>query len=172
MLAGSECDILPDGRLDYPDRVLAELDIVVAAVHTRFRQSKREMTKRICAALANPHLDVLAHPTGRLLGEREPYDLDLDAVLRAAKAHGKAVELNAYPDRLDLCDTHARRARELGVLLAIGTDTHVLDHLGHMELGVATARRGWVEASGVINTWPAKTLRAWLDGHGAVRAPK
>jgi DNA polymerase (family 10) len=169
VLAGSECDILPDGRLDYPERVLAELDIVVGAVHTRFRQSKREMTARICAALANPHLDVLAHPTGRLLGEREPYDLDMDAILRAAKQHGKAVEVNAYPDRLDLCDTHARRARELGALLAIGTDTHVLDHLGHMELGVATARRGWVEASGVINTWPAKALRAWLDGHHAAR---
>jgi DNA polymerase (family 10) len=165
VLAGSECDILPDGRLDYPDRVLAELDIVLAAVHTRFKQSKREMTKRICAALANPHVDVLVHPTGRLLGEREPYDVDLDAVLRAAKAHGKAVEVNGYPDRLDLCDTHARRARELGVLLAIGTDTHVLDHLNHMELGVATARRGWVEADGVINTWPARTLQAWLDGH-------
>jgi DNA polymerase (family 10) len=169
VLAGSECDILPDGRLDYPDRVLAELDIVVGAVHTRFRQSKREMTARICAALANPHLDVLAHPTGRLIGGREPYEVDLDAVLRAAKAHGKAVELNAYPDRLDLCDAHVRRARELGVLLAIGTDTHVLDHLGHMELGVATARRGWVEAPGVINTWPARTLRAWLDGHRARR---
>jgi DNA polymerase (family 10) len=162
VLAGSECDILPDGRLDYPDRVLAELDIVVAAVHSRFKQSKREMTKRICAALANPHVDALAHPTGRLLGEREPYDLDLDAVLRAAKAHDTAVEVNAYPDRLDLCDTHARRAGELGVLLAIGTDTHVLDHLGHMELGVATARRGWIEAPGVINTWPVTKLRAWL----------
>jgi DNA polymerase (family 10) len=172
VLAGTECDILPDGRLDYPDRVLAELDIVVAAVHSRFKQSKREMTKRICAALASSHVDVLAHPTGRLLGEREPYDVDLDAILRAAKDHDTAVELNAYPDRLDLCDTHARRARELGVLLAIGTDTHVLDHLGHMELGVATARRGWVEAPGVINTWPAKTLCAWLDRRRARRAAR
>ena len=162
VLAGSECDILPDGRLDYPDSVLAELDLVVAAVHTRFKQSRREMTKRICAALANPHVHVLGHPTGRLLGERDPYDLDLDQVLRAAKRHDTAVEVNGYPDRLDLCDVHARRARDLGVLLAIGTDTHMLDHLGYMELGVATARRGWVEASSVINTWPADTLRAWL----------
>jgi DNA polymerase (family 10) len=167
VLAGSECDILPDGRLDYPDRVLAELDIVVAAVHSRFKQSKREMTRRICTALANPHVDLLAHPTGRLLGEREPYDVDLDEVLRAAKRHGKALEVNGYPDRLDLCDVHARRARDLGVLLAIGTDTHMLDHLGYMELGVATARRGWVEASGVINTWPARKLSAWLEGHRA-----
>jgi DNA polymerase (family 10) len=162
VLAGSECDILPDGRLDYPDRVLAQLDLVVAAVHSRFKQSRREMTKRICAALANPHVHVLAHPTGRLLGEREPYALDLDEVLRAARRHGKAIEVNGYPDRLDLCDVHARRARDLGALLAIGTDTHMLDHLGYMELGVATARRGWVEAPAVINTWPVQKLCAWL----------
>jgi len=166
VLAGSECDILPDGRLDYPDQVLAELDLVIGAVHTRFKQSKREMTKRICTALANPHVHVLGHPTGRLLGARDPYALDLDEVLRAAKRHNKAVEVNGYPDRLDLCDVHARRARDLGVLLAIGTDTHMLDHLGYMELGVATARRGWVEASSVINTWPVEKLRTWL---GAAR---
>jgi DNA polymerase (family 10) len=162
VLAGSECDILPDGRLDYPDAVLAELDLVIAAVHTRFKQGKREMTRRLCAALAHPRVHVLGHPTGRLIGERDPYELDLDAVLRAAKQHGKAVEINGYPDRLDLCDVHARRARDLGVPLAIGTDTHMLDHLGYMELGVATARRGWVEASDVINTWPAEKLFAWL----------
>ena len=162
VLAGSECDILPDGRLDYPDAVLAELDLVIGAVHTRFKQGKREMTRRLCAALAHPRVHVLGHPTGRLIGERDPYELDLDAVLRAAKQHGKAVEINGYPDRLDLCDVHARRARDLGVWLAIGTDAHMLDHLGYMELGVATARRGWVEASRVINTWPAEKLRAWL----------
>jgi DNA polymerase (family 10) len=162
VLAGTECDVLPDGRLDYPDRVLAELDIVVGAVHTRFKQTKPEMTERICAALANPHLDVLAHPTGRLLGERDPYELDLARVLAAAKRHGKALEVNGYPDRLDLCDVHARRAHELGVVLSIGTDTHMLDHLGYMELGVATARRGWVQAAGVINTWPVDELRTWL----------
>lgn len=166
VLAGSECDILPDGRLDYPDDVLAGLDVVIGAVHTRFEQPRREMTRRICAALANPHLHVLGHPTGRLLGERDPCALDLDEVLRTAKRHDKAVEVNGYPDRLDLCDVHARRARELGVLLAIGTDTHMLDHLGYMELGVATARRGWVEASSVVNTWPLDKLRGWL---GAAR---
>jgi DNA polymerase (family 10) len=164
VLAGSECDILPDGRLDYPEGALAELDLVIAAVHSRFTQPKREMTRRICAALANPRVHVLAHPTGRLIGQREPYAVDLDAVLRAANTHGKAVEINGYPDRLDLCDVHARRARDLGVLLAASTDTHMLDHLGYMELAVATARRGWVEAPGVINTWPAGKLRAWLRG--------
>jgi DNA polymerase (family 10) len=105
---------------------------------------------------------ILGHPTGRLLGERDPYDVDIDQVLRIAQRHDKAVEVNGYPDRLDLCDVHARRARDLGVLLAVGTDTHMLDHLGYMELGIATARRGWVEASSVINTWPVEKLRAWL----------
>ncbi len=163
VLAGAECDILPDGRLDYPDRVLAQLDLVVAAVHTRFKQTKREMTGRLCAALAHPDVHILGHPTGRLIGEREAYEVDLDEVLRVARRQGKAVEVNGYPDRLDLCDTHARRARDLGTLLAIGTDTHMLDHLAYMELGVATARRGWVQAPGVINTWPVGKLRAWLD---------
>jgi DNA polymerase (family 10) len=162
VLAGTECDILPDGRLDYPDPVLAELDLVVGAVHTRFKQTRREMTRRLCTALANPRLHVLAHPTGRLLGEREPYGFDIEQVLRTARRHDKAVEINGYPDRLDLCDVHARRARDLGVLLSVATDTHMLDHLGFMELGIATARRGWVEAATVINTWPAETLRAWL----------
>ena len=162
VLAGSECDILPDGTLDYPDRVLAELDLVIGSVHTAFKQSRAEMTRRICRALANPHLHILGHPTGRLIGEREPYALDIDEVLRTARRHGKAVEINAYPDRLDLSDVHARRAHELDVMVAISTDTHMLDHLGWMELGVATARRGWTETRQVVNTWPLPKLLAWL----------
>ena len=161
VLAGSECDILPDGSLDYPDHLLAELDLVVAAVHGTLKQSKRAMTRRICAALANPHVDVLAHPTGRLIGTRAPYDVDIEAVLRAAKRYGKAVEINAHPERLDLCDRHARRAHELGVLVAVSTDTHVLDDLASIDLGVATARRGWTEPSHVINTWPLRKLVNW-----------
>ena len=161
VLAGSECDILEDGSLDYPDAVLAQLDLVVAAVHSRFKQPRREMTARLCRALANPYVSILAHPTGRLIGEREPYDVDLDEVFRTAKRHGKAIEINSYPSRLDLNDVHARRARDLGVLLAVSTDAHVLDHLSTIELGVATARRAWVEKSGVVNTWPAKKLLAW-----------
>jgi DNA polymerase (family 10) len=127
-------------------------DLVIAAVHGRLKQSKRVMTRRICTALANPHVDVLAHPTGRLIGTRAPYEVDLEAVLRTAKRYGKAVEINAHPERLDLCDRHARRAHELGVLVAISTDSHVLDDLASIELGVATARRGWTERSHVINT--------------------
>jgi DNA polymerase (family 10) len=170
VLAATECDIRADGALDYPDAVLAELDLVVAAVHSNFKQPRAEMTRRICAALANPHVSILAHPTGRLLGEREPYAVDLERVLATAKRHGKAVEINAYPRRLDLDDVHARRAGELGILVAVSTDTHVLDHLANVELGVATARRGWLEASSVVNTWPLAKLREWARPARARRA--
>ncbi|HLC05472.1 MAG TPA: DNA polymerase/3'-5' exonuclease PolX, partial [Anaerolineales bacterium] len=139
ILAGSECDILADGRMDFPDRVLAQLDIVLCAVHSRFKQGRAEMTARIVKALSNPYVHILAHPTGRLIGERDPYDVDLEAVFAAAKQHGKAVEINAQPSRLDLNDHHARRAKELGVMLSIDTDTHFLDQLENMTLGVATA---------------------------------
>ena len=169
VLAGSECDILPDGSLDYPDSVLAGLDFVVAAVHSRFKQSVSDMTRRVCRALAHPSVRVLAHPTGRLIGEREPYALDMDEVLRTARRHGKAVEINAFPDRLDLNDVHARRAHELGVLVTISTDTHMLDHLGYMELGVSTARRGWTEKRLVVNAWPLRELLAWTRGQGEAR---
>ncbi|MEK7701353.1 MAG: DNA polymerase/3'-5' exonuclease PolX [candidate division NC10 bacterium] len=161
VLAGSECDILPDGAMDYADDVLARLDLVIGGIHSRFKQPRREMTTRLCRALANPYVSVLAHPTGRLIGERDPYDVDLEEVLRTARRQGKAVEINAYPSRLDLNDVHARRARDLGVLIAVSTDAHVLDHLATMELGVATARRAWVEKAGVVNTWPARKLLAW-----------
>ena len=161
VLAGSECDILPDGTLDYPDHVLAQMDVVVAAVHSRFKQPRAEMTRRICRALENPFVNILAHPTGRLIGLREPYDADLEAVFATALRHGKAIEINSYPERLDLNDIQARRARDLGVLLAINTDTHALDQLDTMRLGVATARRAWVGPAEVINTWSLDKLRAW-----------
>jgi DNA polymerase (family 10) len=167
VLAGTECDILVDGRLDYPDAVLAQLDLVVAAVHSRFKQPRRQMTDRVCAALAHPRVHVLGHPTGRLLGERDPYDIDLDRVLRTARRHGKAVEINAYPERLDLNDVNARRAHDLGVPVAIGTDAHVLDHLACMELGVAVARRAWIGPDEVVNSWPAQRLLAWAAGERA-----
>jgi DNA polymerase (family 10) len=162
VLAGVECDILPDGSLDYPDEVLARLDLVVGAVHSRFKQSRAEMTRRICAALGNPRVSVLAHPTGRLHGERAPCDIDLDRILKTAREHDTAVEINCHPRRLDLNDVHARRARELGVLVAVDTDTHALDQLATMSLGVATARRAWIEKSGVLNARSAKQLLAWL----------
>jgi DNA polymerase (family X) len=164
VLAGTECDISPDGPLDYPATVLAQLDLVIGAVHSGFKQSKAEMTRRVCHALANPCVHVLAHPTGRLIGERDPCAIDIEEVLRTARRCGKALEINAYPERLDLHDVHARRAHELGVLVAISTDTHVLDHLAYMELGVATARRGWTEAHHIVNTWPLPKLLAWTRG--------
>ncbi|HSE03087.1 MAG TPA: DNA polymerase/3'-5' exonuclease PolX [Methylomirabilota bacterium] len=172
VLAGTECDILPDGSLDYPDHVLAGLDVVVGSVHTAFRQSQAEMTRRICRALAHPRMHILGHPTGRLIGERERYAMDLDEVLRTARRHDKAVEINSQPDRLDLDDVHARRAHALGTLVAVSTDTHMLDHLGLMELGVATARRGWTESRQVVNTWRPAKLLAWLRAERAAPARK
>jgi DNA polymerase (family 10) len=161
ILAGSECDILADGRMDFPDDVLGELDVVVAAVHSRFKQPRAEMTARIVRALESPYVSILAHPTGRLIGERDPYDVDLEQVFTAALEHDKAIEINASWQRLDLKDVHARRAGERGVRLAVSTDTHAPDQMEGMALGVATARRGWITAAQVVNTLPAKRLLAW-----------
>lgn len=161
ILAGSECDILADGRMDFPDDVLKELDIVLAAVHSRFKQARAEMTARIVRALENPYVNILVHPTGRLIGERDPYDVDLEQVFAAAKKHGKAVEINSSWQRLDLKDVHARRAAELGVAIAINTDTHYLENLNNMTLGIATARRAWIRPAQVVNTLSLKKLLAW-----------
>jgi DNA polymerase (family 10) len=161
ILTGSECDILPDGSLDFPDDVLAELDVVLAAVHARHKQAGPEMTARICRALENPHVRILVHPTGRLLGSRDPYDVDLEQVFATARRHGKAVEINASPHRLDLKDTHARRARDLGLRIAVDTDTHYLSELDHVGLGVATARRAWIGPEQVVNALPLDRLLAW-----------
>jgi DNA polymerase (family 10) len=161
ILTGSECDILADGSLDFPDDLLAELDVVLAAVHSRFKQPGPAMTARICRALENPHVRVLVHPTGRLIGSRDPYDVDLEQVFAAARRHGKAVEINASPWRLDLKDTHARRARDLGIPIAIDTDTHYLRELDNVGLGIATARRAWVGPDQVVNTFPLDRLLAW-----------
>jgi DNA polymerase (family X) len=161
ILTGTECDILADGTMDFPDEVLGELDIVLAAVHSRFRQTREEMTARIVRALENPHVDVLVHPTGRLLGSREPYDVDLESVFGAACQHGKAVEINASPDRLDLADVHARRAADLGVPVAVSTDTHYLSNLDNLELGLGVARRAWIGPAQVLNARPLDDLLAW-----------
>jgi DNA polymerase (family 10) len=161
ILAGIECDILADGTLDFPDEVLRELDVVLAAVHSRFTLPRHEMTARIVRALANPYVNILAHPTGRLIGEREPYDVDLEGVFEAARAHGKAVEINASAQRLDLNDVHARRAAELGVSVAISTDTHWLANLDTIELGLGIARRAWIGPAQVVNALPVADLLAW-----------
>jgi DNA polymerase (family 10) len=161
ILAGCECDILEDGRMDFPDEVLGELDIVLAAVHSRFKQTREQMTARIMRALEHPLVNILVHPTGRRLNSREPYDVDMEAVLATAKRHGKAVEINSSAERLDLNDVHARRAAELGVPIVISTDTHYLSELNGIELGVGIARRAWISPAQVLNTRPVDELLAW-----------
>jgi DNA polymerase (family 10) len=162
ILAGTECDIRRDGALDYPDDILAQLDFVVAAVHSGFKMDTASMTSRIIDALRNPYVDVLAHPTGRIIGKRDPYEVDVERLLAAAAELGVAMEINSYPDRLDLRDVHARQAKELGVRAVISTDAHDCDHLRLITYGVATARRGWLEPPDVLNTLPLRELRARL----------
>ena len=166
ILTGSECDILADGTLDFPDEVLAELDVVLAAVHSRFKQSREAMTARIVRALGHPRVNVLVHPTGRRLNTREPYDVDLEAVFAAARTHGKAVEINSSPERMDLSDVNARRAGALGLPVAVSTDTHSLRELDHLELGIGIARRAWLPPGQVLNTRPLDDLLAWARARG------
>ena len=162
LLDGVEVDIRADGSLDLPDDVLAGLDIVVASVHSSFLQSREVMTRRIIGAIENPNVDILAHPTCRKIGEREPVDVDLEAVFSAALRYGKALEINAIPDRLDLKDLHAYRARELGVMLAIGTDAHAVSHLGFMKFGIGLARRAWCRPQDILNARPLKEVLEYL----------
>lgn len=162
LLMGSEVDIRPDGSLDYPDGVLAELDFVVASVHSAFSMEEDEMTRRICSALENPHVDALGHPTGRLIGRREPYRVDIDAVIRAARDCGKALEVNSSYRRLDLKDAHVRKAISEGVRLIVSTDAHRTEHMDRMIFGVGTARRGWARKEDVINARGLPGLLEWL----------
>jgi len=162
VLSGIEVDIRADGSLDLPREVLSELDIVVAAVHSSMNQSEEKMTRRILGAVENPDVDIIAHPTCRLLGEREPVAVDLEAVAKAAAKGGKVLELNAFPSRLDLNDVHARRARDLGARLAIGTDAHTAVHLTFMRYGVGVARRAWCEPRHILNTLALEELLSVL----------
>jgi DNA polymerase (family 10) len=162
ILTGTEVDIKRDGSLDFPDEVLAQLDWVIASVHSGFNQSEEQMTSRIIRAMENPHVDAIAHPTGRLIGKRAGYSVDLEAIFRAAARTGTALEINSFPERLDLVDTHARRAKELGVMLVVNTDAHAPVHLNNMRYGVAMARRGWAEPQNVLNMRSYAELHAWL----------
>ena len=166
LLHGAEVEILADGTLDYPDEVLAELDVVTASLHTSLRQSRKKVTARLLNAIRNPNVDIIGHPTGRLIGSRDPADLDMEAVFAAAAQHGVVLEINAHPDRLDLKDVHARRAVEVGCQLAINTDAHQPDHFGLRVYGIATARRAWVTPANVLNTVSAKALLARLAKRG------
>ena len=161
ILKGTEVDILTDGKLDFPEKILEKLDIVVAAIHSGFKQDKAKMTKRIIRALENPFVNILAHPSGRLLGARDPYEVEMDELMEAAKKYGKALEINAYFERLDLDDVHCRKAKEMGIRVGIGTDAHHLDQMWMISLGVAVARRGWLETKDVLNTLSLKEILKW-----------
>ena len=162
VFASTECDIKSDGSLDYPQRVLDELDFVVGAIHTHLGMDRNPMTDRILEGISNEKVKILAHPTGRVLGKREAYQLDLDRLFDGALDTDTYMELNAFPDRLDLCDVNLRKAKEEGIKITIGTDAHSLAHLRYMEFGVATAQRGWLEEHDVLNTYPLKEIERIL----------
>jgi DNA polymerase (family 10) len=162
VLKGAEVDILADGSLDLPDRVLSRLDLVVAAVHYKFDLARKAQTERIISAMDNRHVSIIAHPTGRLLGERDAYDVDMEAVIAAAGERGCHLELNADPDRLDLNDIQVHAAKAAGVKIAISTDAHSTGGLSNMRFGIDQARRGWLEADDVINTLPLVRLKKLL----------
>jgi DNA polymerase (family 10) len=166
LLQGCEVEIRADGALDFPDETLAELDIVIAALHSSLRQPRQQVTERLLNAMRNPHVDVIAHPTGRLIPNREGADLDMEAVLQAAAEHGVALEINAHPSRLDLEDIYARRAWQMGIRLCVNTDAHSAGDLDMLPFGVATARRGWVQAKDMLNAWPTDKLVDWLRARG------
>jgi len=159
VLSGIECNITTEGTLDIPDRILKDFDIVIASLHSKLKMHGDEQTKRVLDAMHNDHVDILGHPTGRILLQREPAALDLPAVFEAAKNLGIVLEINGYPNRLDLSDTDCMKAREYGVRFSIGSDAHATRDLYNMTLGVATARRGWIEAKSVVNTFEIEELR-------------
>ena len=162
ILHGSEVEIHADGTLDYPDEFLSSLDIVVASLHASLRQPREKVTQRAISAVRNPNVDILGHPTGRLIPDREGADLDMEAVFAAAAESGVALEINSHPSRLDLDDVHARRAKELGIPIAIDTDAHSEDDLDRLFYGVAIARRAWLTKADVINAWPVEKILTWL----------
>lgn len=165
LLHGTEVEVLADGQLDFPDDVLAAFDLVTASVHSSLRQSRDRVTARMLAAIRNPHVDIIGHLTGRMIGTRDPADLDLEVVFQAAADQGVALEINAHPERLDLNEANARRATELGCLLAVNTDAHRPEHFALRVYGIGIARRGWVTPANVVNTWEVGQVLRWARGH-------
>jgi DNA polymerase (family 10) len=163
LLAGAEVDILADGRLDFDDQVLSKLDVVVASVHSGFRQDQETLNRRVEAAMKNEHVDIIGHPTGRLIDRRDAYALDVSRVLDLAADTGTALEINAAPDRLDLNDIYVRQGLGLGVKFAINTDAHHVNSLDDMKYGMLTARRGWAQKQDVINAMTLEELEGWLN---------
>jgi DNA polymerase (family 10) len=164
ILTGIEVDIRANGSLDMPDELLAELDIVLASIHSAMNQGPEQMTERIIKAIENPNVDVIAHPTGRLLGEREPVSLYIESILKAALEHHVAMEISAMPNRLDLKDAHIHLARQMGVKMIINTDAHRVEQMDYMHYGVGTARRGWCEGKDILNTFSVKEFLSGLKG--------
>jgi DNA polymerase (family 10) len=162
LLHGTELNIDPDGGVDWPAGFLEGFDITIASIHSNFQQSRDEMTRRMIRAMENPHVHVIGHPTTRKIGRRDPVDLDLEAVFEAAARTGTALEIDAYPDRLDLRDEHVRWARRHDVRFSIDTDSHAVGHLDAMRFGVGVAQRGWLTKDDVINAWPLSKLRRFL----------
>ncbi len=167
ILQSTEVDIRNDGTLDFPDEVLEKLDLVVASIHSGFKQSKDQLTGRIVAAMKNPYVSIIGHLSGRLIGERAAYELDMGKVLEAARETGTAFEINAYPLRLDLNDTFARKAKEMGIPIVISTDTHTIDQFNFMGYGVSIARRAWLEKNDVANTLGVDKLLKKLKPHAS-----
>ena len=163
ILKGCEANIMNDGSIDIKNDSLAELDYVIAGIHSSFKMSKEKMTERMIRAMKNPHVDIISHPTGRILKKRDEYQIDFDKILRAAKETGTALEISAWPERLDLNDQNIRRAKIAGVKMAINTDSHHQDHLRFMEFGIAQARRGWAEKSDIINAWSLSKLLKYFQ---------
>lgn len=158
VLKGAEVDILPDGSMDYPDEILKELDFVIGAIHQGFKESKEQITRRIVTAMRNKYVHMIAHPTGRLLGIREAYAVDINAVLKEARDTNTAVEINANPHRLDLSDTHSRMAKDMSVRIGIGSDSHGENEFKNIVYGIGVARRGWLESKNIINTYPLESF--------------
>ncbi|HHT26514.1 MAG TPA: DNA polymerase/3'-5' exonuclease PolX [Firmicutes bacterium] len=163
LLSGIEVDILTDGSLDFPDAVLARHDIVIASIHSGFQQSREQLMRRMQRAMANPYVHVIGHPTGRMIGRRAAYDVDVEELIRMAKETGTALEINASPYRLDLNDAYAKAAGEAGVLLAINTDAHDLDEFGHLHYGLGVARRAWLQSENIVNCYTLAELRRFLQ---------
>lgn len=162
ILKGSECDILKDGTMDLDDATLAKLDVVGASVHSHFNLSKEDQTKRIMRAMENKSVDIIFHPTGRIIQKREAYEVDMDALIKKAKSTGTIMEIDTYPERLDLKDDHIRKCVEQGVKMSIDSDAHSIAHFQFLEYGIAQARRGWAKKADIINAWPVEKMLGFL----------
>ena len=162
ILKGCEANILADGSIDIKDEALEKLDYVIAGVHSQMKMPKEKMTQRIIKAMENTNVDIISHPTGRILKRRDEYEVDFDEILKAAKKTNTILEINSSPERLDLKDIYIKKAREAGVKMVINTDAHHKDHLRFMEYGISQARRGWAEKKDIINCWPVEKMLGML----------